>query len=524
MEFWGQIGGLLMLALACGLLLGTGLPAYAVLIGAALLSAVAGVASGVMSIGLLTALPARVVGLLENDLLQALPLYVLMGSLLNRLPLADTLFRAGTAALARSPAGPLLAAVGLGALLAPMNGSVAASVATLARVVQPNLLKRGVPAGRGLAVVCVASTLGVVVPPSLVLILLGDAMMRAHTEAVNATGVAARIINTQDMFRGALVPAGLFLALCLLVAWWLGRRPAPDASTRMAETPLGQMGWLTAATTLVFVTGLLAAVAVGYLYAVEAAASGAAMLLTLGLASGALNRATLDAALRDTLATTGALFALFIGATTFTLVFRGFGSDRLLAELVAALPGGQAGALAGVLAMIAASAFVLDAFEIIFVVVPVLMVLFLAYFGLSAAGIDLPPLPAASLALGVWAAAYLADIWRSAIEAVPYQQWEAASSLALTTPQQYIHIVLPQAIRIAIPPTIGFLVQLVKNTSIVSVVGMVELMRAGQLINNVTFEPFAVFGMVGLIYFVICFPLSYAGRKLEVVFHAGRRS
>lgn len=373
MEFWGQIGGLLMLALACGLLLGTGLPAYAVLIGAALLSAVAGVASGAMSIGLLTALPARVVGLLENDLLQALPLYVLMGALLNRLPLADTLFRAGTAALARSPAGPLLAAVGLGALLAPMNGSVAASVATLARVVQPNLLKRGVPAGRGLAVVCVASTLGVVVPPSLVLILLGDAMMRAHTEAVNATGVAARIINTQDMFRGALVPAGLFLTLCLLVAWWLGRRPPPDAPKRMAETPLGPMGWLTAAATLVFVTGLLAAVAVGYLYAVEAAASGAAMLLTLGLASGALNRATLDAALRDTLATTGALFALFIGATTFTLVFRGFGSDRLLAELVAALPGGQAGALAGVLAMIAASAFVLDAFEIIFVVVPVLM-------------------------------------------------------------------------------------------------------------------------------------------------------
>jgi tripartite ATP-independent transporter DctM subunit len=373
MEFWGQIGGLLMLALACGLLLGTGLPAYAVLIGAALLSAVAGVASGVMSVGLLTALPARVVGLLENDLLQALPLYVLMGALLNRLPLADTLFRSGTAALARSPAGPLLAAVGLGALLAPMNGSVAASVATLARVVQPNLLKRGVPAGRGLAVVCVASTLGVVVPPSLVLILLGDAMMRAHTEAVNATGVAARIINTQDMFRGALVPAGLFLALCLLVAWWLGRRPAPNAPARMAETPLGPMGWLTAVATLVFVTGLLAAVAVGYLYAVEAAASGAAMLLTLGLASGALNRATLDAALRDTLATTGALFALFIGATTFTLVFRGFGSDRLLAELVAALPGGQAGALAGVLAMIAASAFVLDAFEIIFVVVPVLM-------------------------------------------------------------------------------------------------------------------------------------------------------
>lgn len=156
--------------------------------------------------------------------------------------------------------------------------------------------------------------------------------------------------------------------------------------------------------------------------------------------------------------------------------------------------------------------------------VPVLMVLFLSYFGLSAMGFDLPPLVAASVALGFWSAAYLADIWRSAIESVPHQQWEAAASLALTTPQQYIHIVLPQAIRIAIPPTIGFLVQLVKNTSIVSVVGMVELMRAGQLMNNVTFEPFSVFGMVGLLYFVICFPLSYAGRKLEVVFHVGRRS
>jgi polar amino acid transport system permease protein len=154
--------------------------------------------------------------------------------------------------------------------------------------------------------------------------------------------------------------------------------------------------------------------------------------------------------------------------------------------------------------------------------VPVLMVLFLAYFGLSEIGIELPPLLAASLSLGIWSAAYLADIWRSAIEAVPFQQWEASASLALSTVQQYRYVVLPQAMRVAVPPTIGFLVQLVKNTSIVSVVGMVELMRAGQLINNATFEPFRVFGVVGFMYFMICFPLSYAGRKLEVVFHAGR--
>lgn len=365
------VAGLGMLALVA-VLLTTGLPAYVVLIGASLLSAGLGVAAGALDAVWLTALPARVVGLLENDLLQALPLYVLMGALLNRLPLAGTLFRAGTATLAGSPSGPLVAAVGLGALLAPMNGSVAASVATLSRVVQPNLRERGVPAGQGLAVVCVASTLGVVVPPSLVLILLGDAMMRAHTEAANAAGRMVRIINTQDVFRGALAPAALFLLLCLALAWWSGRRTRPEQPPA-PTLPLGAAGWATAVATLVFVVGLLAAVATGHLYAVEAAAMGAVMLLVYGIASRTLDRAAMEGVLHDTMAVTGALFALFVGATTFTLVFRGFGTDRLLDGVVAALPGGPAGATLGVLAMIAASAFVLDAFEIIFVIVPVLM-------------------------------------------------------------------------------------------------------------------------------------------------------
>lgn len=360
--------GLMLLALVAVLLVVTGLPAWVVLIGVSLLGGGAGVAVGGIDAALLTALPGRIVGLLENDLLQALPLYVLMGALLNRLPLADTLFRAGTAILARSPAGPLVSALGLGALLAPMNGSVGASVATLSRVVQPRLVEHGVPPGQGLAVVCVASTLGVVVPPSLVLILLGDAVMRAHTEAANAAGRLVRIINTQDVFRGALGPALLFVVLSLVLAWWSGRR-AP----RSPPPVLTAGAWLVAGGTLAFVVGLLAAVAVGILYAVEAAAMGAAALLTLGVATRSLRSADLDAVLRDTMAVSGALFALFVGATTFTLVFRALGSDRLLDGVVAALPGGAMGAVTGVLAMIGASAFVLDAFEIIFVVVPVLM-------------------------------------------------------------------------------------------------------------------------------------------------------
>ncbi|HEY8565825.1 MAG TPA: amino acid ABC transporter permease [Beijerinckiaceae bacterium] len=155
--------------------------------------------------------------------------------------------------------------------------------------------------------------------------------------------------------------------------------------------------------------------------------------------------------------------------------------------------------------------------------IPVLMVLFLSYYGLALAGFDLPPLLAASISLGLYVSAYLAEIWRGSIEAVPYQQWEASASLALSPAQQYAHVILPQAVRISLPPTVGFLVQLVKNTSIVSVVGFVELARAGQLLNNALFKPFAVFGAVAAIYFMICFPLSRLSRHLEKVFHAGRR-
>jgi len=230
--------GLWMLALVAVGMIATGLPAFIVLIGVATLFAVVGIVMGALPYELLTALPWRVLGLLESDLLQALPLYVLMGALLNRLPLADTLFRAGNALFARTPAAPLLSALGLGALLAPMNGSVGAGVATLSRVVHPRLVARGVPGEQSLAVVCVASTLGVVVPPSLVLILLGDAMLRAHSEAINATGIMARAVNTQDLFRGALVPSAIFLALCFLLAWRVGRGAS---ATRRA--PPGATGW-----------------------------------------------------------------------------------------------------------------------------------------------------------------------------------------------------------------------------------------------------------------------------------------
>ncbi len=154
--------------------------------------------------------------------------------------------------------------------------------------------------------------------------------------------------------------------------------------------------------------------------------------------------------------------------------------------------------------------------------VPVLMLLFLSYYGLSYAGFELPPIVAASLSLSIYASAYLGEIWRGAIESVPRQQWEAAASLALSRAQQYRHVILPQSVKIALPPTVGFLVQLVKNTSIVSIVSVVELTRAGQLINNVTFQPFKVFVVVAVIYFAICYPMSRLSRHLEGKFRVHR--
>ena len=147
---------------------------------------------------------------------------------------------------------------------------------------------------------------------------------------------------------------------------------------------------------------------------------------------------------------------------------------------------------------------------------PVLMQLFLAYYGLAVlTGLRIDPWPAATLAFTLYAAAFLGEIWRGAIQAVPRQQWEAAAALPLAPWAQLRHVILPQALRIAIPPTVGFLVQLVKSTSVASIIGFVELTRAGQLIVNVTFEPMIVYPLVAVLYFAVCWPMSLYARRQE---------
>jgi polar amino acid transport system permease protein len=153
---------------------------------------------------------------------------------------------------------------------------------------------------------------------------------------------------------------------------------------------------------------------------------------------------------------------------------------------------------------------------------PLLVILFLGYFGLAAIGLKVSSLTAAGASLTLYVAAYLGEIWRGCIQSVPKPQWEAAEGLALSRTQRMMKVILPQAIRIATPPTVGFMVQIIKNTSLASVVGFVELMRSGQIVNNSLFEPFAIYAIIAVVYFAMCYPLSLFSQKLERRMGRGR--
>ena len=146
---------------------------------------------------------------------------------------------------------------------------------------------------------------------------------------------------------------------------------------------------------------------------------------------------------------------------------------------------------------------------------PLLMQLFLAYFGLALFGVNVSAWVAAGLALTLYTSAFLAEIWRGCVNAVPKGQWEAADSLALSFSEKMRHVVGPQALRVALPPTVGFLVQVIKGTALASVIGFIELTKAGTMITNATFRPFTVYACVALMYFALCWPISAWSRQLE---------
>ncbi|MGB9090385.1 MAG: amino acid ABC transporter permease [Pseudomonas farsensis] len=151
---------------------------------------------------------------------------------------------------------------------------------------------------------------------------------------------------------------------------------------------------------------------------------------------------------------------------------------------------------------------------------PLLMQLFMVFFGLALFGLDVSAWMAAAIALTLFSSAFLAEIWRGCVESIPRGQWEASGSLALTRLEQLRHVILLQALRIAVAPTVGFSVQVVKGTAVTSIIGFTELTKTGGMLANATFEPFLIYGLVAVGYFILCYPLSLSARYLERRLHA----
>jgi polar amino acid transport system permease protein len=158
----------------------------------------------------------------------------------------------------------------------------------------------------------------------------------------------------------------------------------------------------------------------------------------------------------------------------------------------------------------------------LFQATPLLMLLFLVFFGLALFGLSQDAFISVTLALTAYASAYFGEIWRGSIQAVPQSQWQGSAALGFSYLEQMRHVVLPQSVRIATPPTVGFMVQLVKNTSLASIIGFHELTHAAQYVNNVTLKPVLVYGVVGAMYFAVCFPLYLLSRRLEHKFNVHR--
>jgi polar amino acid transport system permease protein len=189
-----------------------------------------------------------------------------------------------------------------------------------------------------------------------------------------------------------------------------------------------------------------------------------------------------------------------------------------IALSLVAFIGGALGGLIVALARVADRAGIRAAatgFVRLFQGTPLLLQLFLVFFGAPVLGVDLNPWFAASIALILNTSAFLGEIWRGCIEAIPRGQWEASQALGLNYTSRMRDVILPQAWRIAVPPTVGYLVQVIKGTSLAAIIGFTEITRAGQIVNNATFQPLDVFSLVAALYFVLCWPLSLLAARLE---------
>jgi len=369
----------LYMFLAVCLLLMLGYPVAFTLAGTALAFATAGVLFGVFDTGFLSALPGRIFGTINNTTLIAVPLFILMGTILEKSRVAEELLDSMSRVFGGVRGGLGISVVVVGMFLAASTGIVGATVVTMGLLSLPTMLRHGYSPALAAGTISATGTLGQIIPPSIALVLLGDVLSNAYQQAqLNMNIFNPKTVSVGDLFIGALIP-GLLLVflyiLYLLVYTRLKPESAPPAARdRIAAGELAR-GLLPP---LVLIALVLGSILLGAATPTEAAGIGAVGALLLACAKGQMNPARLGEAVRNTLEVTSMVFMILVGAAVFSLVFRGFGGEELIRAFFQTLPGGAMGATLVVMVVIFLLGFILDFIEITFVVVPIVGPILLA--------------------------------------------------------------------------------------------------------------------------------------------------
>ena len=370
------------LFLAAGLSLLAGFPVAFTLAGVALIFALIGVMTGVFDPSFLGAFPSRIFGLMSNATLIAVPVFVFMGVMLEKSKLADQLLQALAQLMRRIPGGLGLAVMLVGALMAASTGIVGATVVTMGLLSLPTMLRHKYDPSIATGTICAAGTLGQIIPPSIVLILLADVLSNAYQQAQLSMGIfSPETISVGELFAGALMPGLLLVSVYMLYIVVLAflkpsLMPAVEQEIDTDVTLLSLLALL--AGPLLLIVAVLGSILMGIATPTEAAAVGATGAILLALKQKQLTMETMRAVVYQSTRVSAMVFMILIGASLFSLVFRGYGGDEYVQSLLSDLPGGEAGALLLVMLVLFLLGFILDFIEITYVVIPIVGPILLA--------------------------------------------------------------------------------------------------------------------------------------------------
>ncbi len=372
-----MISGFMSLGLfvAAGLSLLAGFPVAFTLAGVALVFALVGILTGIFDPAFLSAFPSRVFGIMSNETLIAVPVFVFMGVMLEKSRLADQLLQALAQLMRHLPGGLGLAVMLVGALMAASTGIVGATVVTMGLLALPTMMRHGYDPAVATGSICAAGTLGQIIPPSIVLILLADVLSNAYQQAQLSIGnFSPKTVSVGELFAGALVPGLLLVSLYMV--YLVGMAYFKPKTMPAVKQEVGQdvSFWnliSLLAGPLLLIVAVLGSILFGLATPTEAASVGATGAMLLALNQKQLNLTTLRAVVYQSTRVSAMVFMILIGASLFSLVFRGYGGDEYVQSLLSDLPGGHLGALLVVMLVMFLLGFILDFIEITYVVIPI---------------------------------------------------------------------------------------------------------------------------------------------------------